>query len=123
MPKLLIVDDEDGVRSLVRMTLESQHYDIREAQAAQEALEVARDWQPNLVFLDVMLPDGSGFDVCKQIKHDPQTSSATVVMLTARAQGVDLEEAERCGADDYFTKPFSPVALLRKVEAVLGGSI
>jgi DNA-binding response OmpR family regulator len=120
MPKLLIVDDEAGVRSLVRMTLESQSYDIREASAAEEALRVAKEWIPNLVLLDVMLPDGSGFNVCRQLKEDPQTAGATVVMLTAKAQQVDQEDAALCGADDYFTKPFSPIALMRKVEAILG---
>lgn len=120
MPRLLIVDDEVGIRSLIRMTLESQHYDIEEAKDAKEALELGRLWKPDLVLLDVMLPDGSGFEVCRQLKADPDTAGAVVVMLTAKAQRMDFEEGQSSGADDYFTKPFSPIALLRKVESVLG---
>jgi two-component system, OmpR family, phosphate regulon response regulator PhoB len=118
--KLLIVDDEDGVRALVRMTLDSGKYEIIEAREGGEALELARAHRPDLVLLDVMLPDISGLDVCRELKNDPGTSGMTIVMLTARAQTTDVGDAEDAGADGYFTKPFSPIALTRKVEAVLG---
>lgn len=120
MKKLLIVDDEDGVRALVRMTLDSGTYTIIEACEGEEALELARLHRPELVLLDVMLPDISGLEVCRQLKTDPTLSSITVVMLTARAQTTDLGDAEDAGADGYFTKPFSPIALTRKVEAIFG---
>jgi DNA-binding response OmpR family regulator len=118
--KLLIVDDEDGIRSLVRMTLDSDRYEILEAGEAESALKLARDEHPELILLDVMLPDRSGLELCRELKNDPATASSTVVMLTAKAQEADLGEAEEAGADGYFTKPFSPIALLQKVEAVLG---
>jgi two-component system phosphate regulon response regulator PhoB len=118
MRKLLIVDDEEGVRSLVRMTLESDNYEILEARKAGEALELVREHLPDLVLLDVMLPDSSGVEVCRTLKADPRTASVTIVMLTAKAQSADLEEAEDAGADGYFTKPFSPVALLRRVDKI-----
>lgn len=118
--KLLIVDDEDGVRALVRMTLDGGSYQIIEASEGSEALELARHHRPDLVLLDVMLPDVSGLEVCRQLKNDPDLASMTVVMLTARAQTADLSDAEQAGADGYFTKPFSPLALTRKVEAILG---
>lgn len=123
MRTLLIVDDEQGVRSLVRMTLESENYEILEAQEGSEALSMIRRHRPDLVLLDVMLPDSSGFDICRAIKTDPDTSSTTVVMLTAKAQSEDLEEAEAAGADGYFTKPFSPVALMQRVERIFGAAI
>jgi two-component system, OmpR family, phosphate regulon response regulator PhoB len=123
MSKLLIVDDESGVRSLIRMTLECPRYDIQEAENAKEALDVARLWKPDLILLDVMLPDGSGFEVCRELKADPDTAATNVVMLTAKAQRADFEEGQSAGADDYFPKPFSPIALLRKVESVLGEAI
>lgn len=123
MRKLLIVDDEDGVRSLVRMTLESSSYEILEADDGDEALALVQRHNPDLVLLDVMLPDASGIDICRKIKEDPQTAATTVVMLTAKAQGSDLEEAEAAGADGYFTKPFSPVALLHRVERIFGATI
>ena len=120
MRKLLIVDDEDGVRALVRMTLDSDNYQIFEAEEGGQALEVARAQHPDLVLLDVMLPDLSGIEICRQLKSDPAMASTTVVMLTAKAQQSDLGEAEAAGADGYFTKPFSPIALMQKVEMVLG---
>jgi len=120
MRKLLIVDDEDGVRALVRMTLDGGSYEIIEAREGSQALELARAHRPELVLLDVMLPDISGLEVCRELKNDPTTSGATIVMLTARAQSSDLGDAEEAGADGYFTKPFSPIALTRKVEAILG---
>jgi DNA-binding response OmpR family regulator len=118
--KLLIVDDEEGVRSLVRMTLDSDSYQIIEACAGRQALELAYEHHPDLVLLDVMLPDVSGIEVCRELKADPLMASTSVVMLTAKAQNVDLGEAEEAGADGFFTKPFSPIALTRKVETVLG---
>jgi len=80
---LLIVDDEEGVRTLVRMTLESESYEILEAKGGSEALAMIRMHRPDLVLLDVMLPDSSGFDICRSLKTDPRTASTTVVMLTA----------------------------------------
>ena len=120
MRKLLIVDDEDGVRSLVRTTLDSGEFEIIEASEGSEAIDLARRHKPDLVLLDVMLPDVSGVEVCRQLKALPELASTTIVMLTARAQTSDVGEAEDAGADGYFTKPFSPIALSRKVEEVLG---
>ncbi|HTV10441.1 MAG TPA: response regulator [Acidimicrobiales bacterium] len=120
MSKLLIVDDEEGVRALVSMTLDSGAYEIFEARDGAQALQMAREHRPDLVLLDVMLPDMSGVDVCRRLKADPATAKVTIVMLTARAQSTDLTDAEGAGADGYFTKPFSPIALTRKVESILG---
>jgi DNA-binding response OmpR family regulator len=122
MPKLLIVDDEDGVRALVRMTLNGDTYQILEASAGQQALELAHSEHPDLILLDVMLPDMSGVDICRALKTDADMRSTTIIMLTAKAQQVDLGDAEKAGADGYFTKPFSPIALLKQVESVLGAS-
>ena len=118
MRKLLIADDEDGIRSLVRMTLESDAYDILEASDGDEALMMALEHQPELVLLDASMPGLSGFEVCRALKERPSTSGITVIMLTALAQESDRAKGEAAGADDYFTKPFSPVALLRKVDQV-----
>jgi CheY-like chemotaxis protein len=118
MKRLLIADDEDGVRSLVRMTLEADGFEILEARDGQEALAVAREQGPDLMFLDVMMPGESGIEVCRALKADPRTAGITIVMLTAQAQDRDREDGFAAGADDYFTKPFSPVNLLSKVEEV-----
>lgn len=120
MQKLLIVDDEEGVRALVRMTLDGGNYEILEAKDGLNALSLAREHHPDLILLDVMLPDLSGIEVCRELKNDDDMHSSTVVMLTAKAQNTDVEEAENAGADGYFTKPFSPIALLQRVESILG---
>jgi DNA-binding response OmpR family regulator len=122
MQKLLIVDDEEGVRALVRMTLNTSEYQIFEACDGTEALGMARHHHPDLMLLDVMLPDLSGIEICRELKEDPSMATTTIVMLTAKAQTSDFGEAEAAGADGYFTKPFSPIALIQKVEAVLGGA-
>jgi DNA-binding response OmpR family regulator len=120
MRKLMIADDEAGVRSLVRMTLDTGDYEIIEAADGEEALALAREHRPELLLLDAMMPKRSGFDVCRELKEDRETNGTTVVMLTARAQEADRDRGTAAGADDYFTKPFSPLALLEKVEEVLG---
>ena len=122
MRKLLIADDEDGIRSLVRMTLESDAYEILEAADGTEALELARAHRPDLLLLDVMMPGVTGLEVCRTLKSDPATAGITIVMLTARAQDSDREAGRAAGAESYFTKPFSPVALLRKVDEIFSGS-
>jgi two-component system phosphate regulon response regulator PhoB len=119
LKKLLIADDEPGIRRLVRMTLESDEYEIIEASNGDEALDLARHHKPALVLLDVMMPRRGGFDICRELKTDPQTASITIVMLTARAQESDEVQGRAAGADDYFMKPFSPVALMRKVDEIL----
>jgi two-component system phosphate regulon response regulator PhoB len=116
--KLLIADDEQGIRRLVRMTLESDEYEIIEAADGEEALTRAIKERPQLLLLDVMMPRLSGMEVCRALKESEETASMTIFMLTARAQESDLREARRAGCDGYFMKPFSPVALLRKVDEI-----
>lgn len=120
MRTLLIAEDEDGIRSLVKMTLARNEYEILEAVDGEEALALARKHRPELILLDVMMPGLTGFEVCRAIKDDPATAQATVVMLSARTQEADREQGMASGADDYFTKPFSPIALLRKIDEVYG---
>lgn len=118
MRKLMIADDEPGVRSLVRMTLESDSYEILEASDGDEALMLALEHRPELLLLDVTMPGLSGLQVCRMLKDNPSTSAISVVMLTAMDQDSDRAEGKAAGADDYFTKPFSPLALLRKVDEI-----
>lgn len=118
MRKLMIADDENGIRTLVRMTLENERYEILEASDGPEALRVAREHRPDLLLLDVEMPGMTGIEVCRALKQDPQTTGIMVVMLTAKAEEADRLEGEASGADDYITKPFSPVALMRKVDEV-----
>ena len=119
MKRLLIADDEDGIRALVRMTLDVESLEILEAADGNEAVTLARDTLPDLILLDVMMPGRSGFEVCRTLKSDPATAAIPVVMLTARAQTADREEGRAAGADDYLTKPFSPIELLHKIDDLL----
>jgi CheY-like chemotaxis protein len=116
MKKLLIADDQAGIRSLVRMTLESDAYEIIEAADGNQALALAREQHPDILLLDVMMPGQTGIEVCRALKADPDTAGIHVVLLTAKAQDLDYREGKAAGADEYFTKPFSPVALLELVD-------
>ena len=120
--KILIVDDQEMVRELVRVTLQVTKHDIIEASNGPEALEMVRSQKPDLVLLDVMMPTGGmdGFEVCRKIKSNPDSASTIVVILSAKGQESDRDEGIEAGADRYFSKPFSPLALIDFVEKVLG---
>jgi len=120
MAKVLIADDQPAMRQLVRLTLESGHFEILEAKDGEAALAVARAEQPDLLFLDWTMPGMAGVEVCRALREDPATAGIRIVMLTARSQDSDRAHAQEMGADDYITKPFSPIELLEKVRDVLG---
>jgi DNA-binding response OmpR family regulator len=120
MAKVLIADDQPNMRQLVRLTLETGQFEILEAPDGDAALEVARAEVPDLLFLDWTMPGMAGVEVCRALRQDPATAGIRIVMLTARSQDSDREHAEAMGADDYITKPFSPIELLEKVRDVLG---
>ena len=120
MAKVLIADDQANMRQLVRLTLETGRFEIFEAPDGDAALEVARREQPDLVFLDWTMPGLPGVEVCRALRDDPAHDGMRIVMLTARSQSEDREVAQAVGADDYITKPFSPIELLEKVRDVLG---
>ena len=114
---VLIVDDDQFIRKLIATTLEDvSEFELHEAADGVEALEVARETRPSLVFLDVDMPRMNGIEACRQLREDDVTSGATIVMLTA-AHGDSVEsDAEQAGADLFLTKPFSPLDLLRLVD-------
>jgi DNA-binding response OmpR family regulator len=122
MKKILIVDDQPAVRELVSVTLEIGPYKILMAENGDQALSLARSEMPDLILLDVQMPGGSldGLDVCRTLKKDARTKKIYIVMLTAKGQDWDKQAGREAGADDYFVKPFSPLELMNKVEAVLG---
>lgn len=120
--KLLIADDQEGVRQLVRMILQGDEYEVLEARDGEEAVRLARRHLPGVVLLDVMMPKLSGFQVCRALKENADTAGIVVLMLTVKAQGDDFAEGEDAGADGYFVKPFSPLALMRRVEEIFSNS-
>ena len=120
MKKILIVDDEVKVRKLIEVTLAGEKRKILHAASGEEAIAMAKDIQPDLILLDIMMPGKyDGFEVCKAIKEDPATNKIHVIMLTAKGQQADRERGLAAGADDYFVKPFSPMELLNKIESIL----
>jgi two-component system, OmpR family, phosphate regulon response regulator PhoB len=119
MLTVLIADDEAHIVELVRVTLEDDRVRVVEAANGATALQLAEEFEPELVFLDVNLPDMSGLEVCRCIRRHPRLAGSRVVMLTAAAQQDDLVRGMAAGASYYLTKPFSPVRLLSLVEGLL----
>ena len=119
MLTILIADDEAHVVELVRVTLEDDRVRVVDAPDGATALLLATELEPELIFLDVNLPDLSGLDVCRRLRREPRLAGARIVMLTAAAQQDDITRGLAAGASQYLTKPFSPVRLLTMVEGLL----
>ncbi len=121
--KILIVDDEPHIRALLEQTLEDfedEDVEILTATNGQEGLETIEEEQPDLVFLDVMMPKMNGFDVCDTVKNKLSLKNVYIVMLTAKGQEFDKKQGLEVGADTYMTKPFDPDTIIEKAEEVLG---
>lgn len=116
---ILIVEDEADIRDLVRHHVEREGFRALVAADADEAIEIARRERPVLVVLDLMLPGGDGYDVCRALRAEPRAPGIPIIMLTARASEVDRVLGLELGADDYVTKPFSPRELMARIRAVL----
>ncbi len=119
MPNVLVVDDEKDLVSLLDFNLRQAGFETSLAYSGGQALQEARKRVPDLVLLDLMLPDQSGTDVCRQLKGDPRTKGVPVIMLTARGEELDRVVGFELGADDYVVKPFSVRELVLRVKAVL----
>ncbi len=114
--KILVVDDEERMVRFIRLNLEHDGFIVAEAFNGKQALQRLRDVTPDLVLLDVMMPDLDGFEVLEMIR---EISSVPVIMLTAKSEEDDRVRGLELGADDYITKPFSPRELVSRVRAVL----
>ena len=115
-PRLLVVDDEQAVLDLLVYNLNKAHYEVLTATNGRQALEIARQSEPDLILLDLMLPEIDGLDVCRQLR---QTSQVPVIMITARGEELDRVLGLELGADDYICKPFSVRELMARIKAVL----
>jgi len=118
---VLIVDDEQPIVDLVRFTLEDEQVQVVEAPDGIRALEAARAHLPDLIFLDVQMPHLNGFEVCRRLRQEPGLGKTKIVMLTAASQAADRAKGLAAGADEYLTKPFSPLKLLSLIRALLPG--
>jgi two-component system, OmpR family, alkaline phosphatase synthesis response regulator PhoP len=120
--KILIADDEPFLRTLMQQALEDledEGVELLIASNGEEALKTIQSEKPDLVFLDVMMPRKSGFDVCQAVRNSPDTRSTYIVLLTAKGQEVDRHRGLELGADLYMTKPFDPDVLIEKARQVL----
>ena len=123
---ILIVDDESHIRLLLEQTLEDfedEGVEIQTASNGKEGLSAIKSGQPDLVFLDVMMPEMNGFEVCEEVKKKLGMSKVYICMLTAKGQEFDRQKGEEVGADLYMTKPFDPDAIVETASKVLGISI
>lgn len=119
MPNVLIVDDERDLVHVLEFNLRQAGYETTSAYDGEEALAKVRQKTPDLVILDLMLPDVPGTEVCRQLKSNPRTKAVPVIMLTARGEEVDRVVGFELGADDFVTKPFSVRELVLRIKAVL----
>ncbi len=116
--KVLIVEDEKDILQLVKMYLDKEGFRTLTAANGAEALRQARTEHPDLVVLDLMLPEIDGLEVCKKLRLAPQTAMLPIIMLTAKSEESDTVVGLELGADDYVTKPFSPRALVARIKAL-----
>jgi two-component system phosphate regulon response regulator PhoB len=117
--RILVVDDEEDILELVRYNLSGEGYEVVTAATGEEALDVARSMELDLLVLDLMLPGIDGLDVARILKDDARTRAVPIIMLTAKGEEADVVRGLEMGADDYLTKPFSPRILSARVGAVL----
>ncbi|MGE5251990.1 MAG: response regulator transcription factor [Bacteroidota bacterium] len=121
--RILCVEDEEEMIDLIRLILSRRGFEVKGAAGGTEGLRMVREEPPDLVLLDLMMPDMDGWEVYQQMKADERTRNIPVIVVTARAQNIDRVLAMHIArVDDYITKPFSPQELLISVEKVLGAA-
>jgi DNA-binding response OmpR family regulator len=118
-PLVLVADDEEDIRALVAFRLRRAGYDVITAADGAEALTLATTRRPDLIVLDMMMPKATGLEVTRSLREQDSTRDIPVILLTARAQEADVASGFEAGADDYVKKPFSPMDLQLRVQALL----
>ena len=120
MYKILIIEDQQDVRKLIRISLEFNNYDIHEASNGDIGLEMAKTIKPDLILMDIMMPGTTdGYQLCSQLKSQDEFKNTPIIFLTARGQEQDIISGYQAGCDSYLTKPFSPIRLADTVESYL----
>jgi DNA-binding response OmpR family regulator len=117
--KVLIVDDETNIVISLEFLMEQAGYELRIAHNGRDALEQVATFEPDLILLDVMMPEINGFDVCRRIREDPAWQNIKIIMLTAKGREVEVAKGLALGADTYITKPFSTKELLAQVRHIM----
>ena len=121
--RILVVEDEAGIREMIRFALQRESFEVIEAGDVPEGRVCVADGCPDLILLDWMLPGTSGVDYARELKSDPTTRDIPLIMVTARAEEEDTVRGLNVGADDYITKPFSFPELVARIQAVLRRSL
>lgn len=116
--RVLVVDDEESILELLKYNLEKQGYEVKTALNGTRALEIARKFQPNLILLDIMMPNQDGVETCRQLREIPEMAQTFIIFLTARSEEYSEVAAFDVGADDYITKPIKPRALMSRISAL-----
>jgi CheY-like chemotaxis protein len=116
---ILVVEDNDSIRELMIAIFSDTAYEIFYARDGKEALKMVRKYNPDVVLLDIQLPEVNGFDVCESIKCNPVSLHTKILMISSQSQKFDLQKAKEVGADGYIIKPFRPNALTEKVEELI----
>jgi len=119
MTKILVVDDENQMVLMVQMRLEAAGYEVITAYDGEEGLEKAKNENPDVIILDIMMPKMDGYQVCSHLKSDEQYQQIPIIILSAKTQKSDIEKSLEAGADAHVTKPFDPPVLLAKIKEVL----
>jgi DNA-binding response OmpR family regulator len=117
---ILVVDDEPHVIKSLTFVLTKEGYEVASAENGEDALAKIQQLKPGLVFLDVMMPKKNGYEVCQEVKKDPGLGDVYIIMLTAKGQEADREKGLGAGADEFMSKPFSPMGVVEKVRELLG---
>ena len=117
--RILIIEDQPDIRKTIDYNLSKESFEVFQAASIAEGEQAIKQHKPDLVILDLMLPDGSGLTLCRDIKSDPATKNTLVILLTAKADELDRVIGFELGADDYVTKPFSVRELILRVKAIL----
>ena len=119
MPRILIADDNPSNADLLDAHLDGSGFETRLVYNGEDAIAAAREWKPDLILLDVMMPKLSGFEVCRRLRADPATKGISILMVTALDQATDVETAVEAGTDDFITKPINKSELRLRVNAML----
>ena len=117
--RILVVEDEESLLILESILLTSKGYDVQGSTNGQEALDMLAESQPDLILLDIMLPNMDGFEVCRRIKEAPETRHIPVIMLTAKKSREDMAKGHEVGADWYITKPFKSANVVETIQRFL----
>lgn len=117
--KILIADDNENIREALTYLLEDEGYNLSLAKDGVETLQKVKEVHPDILFLDIMMPEMNGYDVCRAIKSDPSLKNTYIIMLTAKGQVAEQERGKEVGADEYIVKPFSPMEILSKIKNIL----